>query len=30
MQLLCFLAATKRVEFVEKREYAVATLGGPD
>lgn len=23
------LAATKKVEFVDKREYALATLGGP-
>ncbi len=30
MQLLCLLAATKMVEFIKKREYAVATLGGPD
>ncbi len=27
MQRPCLLAATKRVEFVDKREYAIATLG---
>lgn len=26
MQLLCFLIATKRIKFVEKRDYAVAIL----
>ena len=26
----CLLPATKGVEFVDKREYVVATLGGPN
>ena len=29
MQRPCFSAATKRVGFVDKREYAIATLDGP-
>lgn len=29
MQRPCLLA-TKSVEFVDKKEYAVATLGGPN
>ena len=28
-QRSCFLTTTRRVGFVDKREYTVATLGGP-